>query len=319
MVSAISACQHENRTKHGKDRKGNRRWKCQSCGVTFTRNDERPLGDMRIDLGDACHALRMLLEGMSLRACSRVTGIKHGTLCDLVLHVGRKCDAFLAANVKGVRADYIELDEIWGFIYCKRRTVNMAMAGIEAGDSWTWLAIDAESKLILSHAVGQRDANTGVRFLQRLNGAVVGQTQVTSDGLAVYTHNVPLYMGSRVSFAQLIKTYRNTQVEHRYSPAVIESVEIVPRFGNPDLEHVSTSYAERLNLSVRMHVRRFTRLTNAHSKSGEHHAAMMGLFVAWYNYCRKNEALGKGRITPAMAAGLTDEPWSLEDLLRAAG
>jgi hypothetical protein len=127
-----------------------------------------------------------------------------------------------------------------------------------------------------------------------------------------------------VDFAQLIKTYRSTQVENRYSPAMITGIEVVPRYGNPDPDHISTSYSERLNLSVRMHVRRFTRLTNAHSKSADHHAAMTSLFCAWYNYCRRHETveethehLGR-KVTPAMAAGLTDRPWTLEELLRAA-
>ena len=167
--------------------------------------------------------------------------------------------------------------------------------------------------MILSHAVGQRDEATAIPFLRRLNDATVGRCQVTSDGLRVYTLNVPFQLGSRVDFAQLIKSYASSQTETRYSPATITGIEKVVRFGNPDEDRISTSYSERLNLSVRMHVRRFTRLTNAHSKSATHHAAMISLFVAWYNFCRRHETLEKR--TPAMAAGLAENVWTIKELL----
>jgi IS1 family transposase len=186
--------------------------------------------------------------------------------------------------------------------------------GPEFGDSWCWLAIDADSKLILSHAVGKRDEETCQRFLSRLNEATTGRMQVTSDGLGLYTYNVPLALGSRIDFAQLVKSYSSTQEETRYSPATIMKSEKIARFGMPEMDRVSTSYAERLNLSVRMHCRRFTRLTNAHSKSAAHHEAMINIFVAWYNFARRNEALKKQ--TPAMASGLAGHVWSIEDLLR---
>jgi len=178
--------------------------------------------------------------------------------------------------------------------------------------SWTWLAIDADSKLILSHKVGQRSEPDCIAFLRRLDGATVGRFQVTSDGLRTYTYNVPMELGSRVDFAQLIKTYASSQTETRYSPATITGIEKVPRWGESDEDRISTSYAERLNLSVRMHVRRFTRLTNAHSKTTRHHAAMVAPFVCWYNFCRKNQAVGT---TPAVAAGLVEKPWGISELL----
>lgn len=173
--------------------------------------------------------------------------------------------------------------------------------------------------MILSHAVGQRDQGTCEEFLTKLNDATVGQCQITSDGLKLYTYNVPFHLGSRISFAQLVKSYSSSQTETRYSPATITGIDKTKRFGNPDEDKISTSFSERLNLSVRMHVRRFTRLTNAHSKSGRHHEAMTALFVAWYNFCRPNLALKmKGdatRRTPAMASGLTNDIWTLTELL----
>lgn len=310
------ACQHAKLAKHGKDRKGQQRWKCGVCGATVTKEFERPLGNMRIDLSEAVKVLKMLLEGMSIRACERISGIKRDTICDLILHVGGNCERLLAETVKGVHSKRVELDEIWSFVYAKSRTAERRILGPEAGDSWTWLAIDADSKLVLSHAVGWRDEGTCKRFLNRLAGATVGRLQVTSDGLGLYNANVPFAFGTRVDFAQLIKTYASTQAETRYSPASIIKAEKVARFGSPDMDKVSTSYSERLNLSLRMHVRRFTRLTNAHSKSRAHHDAMIALFVAWYNFSRKHETL-KGR-TPAMAAGLAESPWGIERLLQAA-
>ena len=309
-------CQHENRKKHGKDRKGQQRWKCADCGATFISDEQRPLRDMRIDMADAVNVLRMLLEGMSIRACERITGMKRDTICDLVLLVGENCERFLRERVKGVEAKAIELDEIWDFVRLKAKTKER-LGRADCGDAWTWLAIDADSKMILSHSVGLRDEETCNQFLGQLNDATTGQCQVTSDGLRLYTHNVPLQMGSRASFAQLVKSYSSSQEETRYSPATITGIDKTVRFGNPDESLISTSYAERLNLSVRMHIRRYTRLTNAHSKTVRHHAAMTALFVAWYNFVRPNMALGK-KVTPAMAAGLENNPWSLEYLLRAA-
>lgn len=312
MVAAN--CSHETLNKHGRDRKGCQRWKCAGCGSTVTKaNHERPLGKMRIELDDAARVLAMLLEGMSIRACERITGMNRDTICDLVLHVGQKCDSFLESKVVNVAAKEIQMDEIWGFVFAKAKTALHRNLGEGAGDSWTWFAIDADSKLILSHAVGKRDEATCDAFLTRLNNATTGRTQVTADGLGLYTHAVPYHLGSRVDFAQLIKTYKSSQAETRYSPATITGIEKVVRFGTPDESKISTSYSERFNLSLRMHNRRFTRLTNAHSKSGEHHAAMIALFTAFYNFCRKHETL-KGK-TPAMAAGLADKAWSLRELL----
>ena len=215
------------------------------------------------------------------------------------------------------RAETIEMDEIWDFVRIKARIKDRLGRVEEAGDAWTWLAIDAKSKLVLSHAVGLRDEATCERFLTQLNSATVGPCHVTSDGLSLYTYRVPFYLGSRASFAQLVKTYSSTQTETRYSPATITGCEKTVRFGNPDESKISTSFSERLNLSLRMHCRRYTRLTNAHSKTFEHHTAMTTIFVAWYNFCRANSTLGK-KTTPAMASGLADHVWSVKELLERA-
>jgi transposase-like protein/IS1 family transposase len=313
MIAPI--CKHEKLTKHGKDRKGQQRWKCGCCGATVVRDDhQRPLGDMRLEMDKAVMVLKLLLEGMSIRAAERITGVNKDTICDLVLTVGQNAERFMLETIRNVEAKTIELDEIWGFVFCKNRTIESKGHSAEMGDAWTWLAIDADSKMILSQVTGKRDESTARTFLNRLDRATVGRCQVTSDGLPTYTYNVPACMGPRVDFAQLVKSYKSEQVETRYSPAQITGIEKTVRFGNPDESKISTSYSERFNLSVRMHNRRMTRLTNAHSKKPEHHAAMMSLWIAYYNFCRKHESL-KGR-TPAMVAGLSDKPWSVEELLK---
>lgn len=315
MIAPI--CSHNDRAKHGKDRKGNQRYKCRRCNATFVSEDNRPLGDMRLDMDKACIVLGMLLEGLSIRACERLTGVKRDTICDLILTVGDNCRNFIAETVRNVPAEVIELDEIWGFVGCKEKTRTQLERVDDCGDSWTWLAIDASSKLVLSYAVGMRDEDTCRRFLDQLNQATTGRCQVTSDGLRLYTHNVPYAMGSRCDFAQLVKNYAQTTSQGRYSPPTIIGADKTVRFGQPDEDKISTSYSERLNLSVRMHNRRFTRLTNAHSKSQAHHAAMISIFVAWYNFSRANMALGK-KVSPAMAAGLATKIWTIKELLHAA-
>jgi IS1 family transposase len=192
---------------------------------------------------------------------------------------------------------------------------NVARRASEA-HSWTFIAIDRDTKLVLAHQVGQRDDSTCRRFLKRLNAATIGRFQLSTDGLAAYTLNVPFTFDSRVDFAQLTKTYASQQEVTRYSPATITSIEKIPQFGNPDPDKICTSHIERFNLTCRMTQRRFTRLTNAHSKSSKHHAAMQAIFFAFYNFCRKHEALGK--TTPAMAAGLAQKPWTIQELLERA-
>lgn len=309
------ACAHQDRKKHGKDRNGNQRWKCCLCGATFNSDERRPLGDMRISMDKAVQVLGMLLEGMSIRACERITGVKRDTICDLVLLVGRNCEAFMKDAIRNVPAKTIELDEIWSFVAMKAKTKELLHRDGDVGDSWTWLAIDADTKLVLAHAVGQRDEGTCERFLSQLNKATEGRCQVTSDGLRLYTYGVPFAMGPRADFAQLVKSFAATQSTVRYSPATITGIDKVVRVGHPDEDKISTSYAERLNLSVRMHMRRFTRLTNGHSKSAIHHEAAIALFVCWYNFGRANTALSKG-VSPAMAAGLANDVWDIETMLR---
>lgn len=268
---------------------------------------------MRIDMRSATTALGMLLEGMSIRATARLTGLDANTICDLILVVGENCGRLLKSKIKAVAAKDVQLDEIWSFIGCKEKTRIREGHAADQGDSWTFIAIDRDTKLVLTHAIGQRDMATSTRFLNQLDRATTGRFQLSTDGLGSYTLNVPFVFGSRVDFAQLIKTYANNQKTVRYSPAKITSCEKIHRFGSPDMDKVCTSHVERLNLTLRMNMRRFTRLTNGHSKSLKHHVAMQNLFFAWYNFCRKHQSLGGN--TPAMVSGLTDRAWTLSGLL----
>jgi IS1 family transposase len=265
----------------------------------------------------ATMALSLMLEGMSVRSVQRLTGLCRQTLADLIVLVGNNCERLLAEKVKGVEVNDLQLDEIWSFVGMKEKRKQARGYSNEVGDSWTFLGIERETKLILAHQVGQRDSDTCWAFMLKLKAAIgSGRFQLTTDGLAAYKTNVPFAFGMQVDFAQLIKVYGNTQAETRYSPATIISTEKLPMFGNPDEASISTSHIERFNLTVRMTLRRFTRLTNGHSKSLKHHTAMQALFVAWYNFARKHESL-KGQ-TPAMASNLTDHVWTIKELIEKA-
>jgi IS1 family transposase/transposase-like protein len=315
LVVIVISCQHESTNRHGKDRKGNQRFRCLLCGATFAAETAKPLGEMRISMKQATTALGMLLEGMSIRAVARLTSLHPGTICDLILVVGGNCRRLLDTKIVGVPVSDVQLDEIWSFVGMKEKTRVARGESAEWGDCWTFTAIERETKLLLAHTVGQRDMATCTRFLQQLDRATSGRFQLSTDGLRSYTLNVPFVLGNRVDFAQLIKNFASTQETTRYSPAKITDCEKIPMLGNPDEDRICTSHVERMNLTIRMNLRRFTRLTNGHSKSLKHHIAMQALLFAWYNFCRVHMTI---KATPAVASGVVERTWTLRELIERA-
>lgn len=253
------------------------------------------------------HILSKMVEGMSMRAITRITGVSINTVAKLLTDAGNACAVYHDEHVRGIRGHRrLECDEIWAFVYSKARAVRGAKAAPDgAGDAWTWTAIDADSKLITAYLVsGERDGQAAIAFMDDLRSRLEDRCQISTDGLSAYVGAVEGAFGGDVDFAQVIKEYGKEvgeDNERRYSPPVCINVEKRAVEGNPDMRKASTSYVERHNLSMRMGIRRFTRLTNAFSKKVEKHVAMLHLYFLHYNYCRAHKTL---RVTPAMEAGI---------------
>lgn len=259
--------------------------------------------------------LTLLCEGSSLRAITRITGVSLDTVTKLLIDAGKACQAFHDQAVRNVRAKRVQCDEIWSFTYAKQKNVETAKAAPEhAGDTWTWTALDADNKLIVSWLVGGRDAEYAATFMEDVAGRLANRVQLTTDGLKAYLEAVEGAFGADVDYAQLVKLYGDTpdSAKGRYSPADCTGIRKTRIEGRPDEKHVSTSYVERQNLTMRMHMRRFTRLTNAFSKKVENHAHAVALHCTFYNFVRIHKTL---RCSPAMAAGITDRLWSMEDVV----
>jgi IS1 family transposase len=258
--------------------------------------------------------LSMLCEGASMRSVSRLADVSINTVSSLLVAAGRVCAEFHDENVRGVRSKRVQVDEIWSFTYAKAKNVLSAKAAPEgAGDTWTWTAIDADSKLIVSWLVGGRDTEYALAFMNDVRARVTTRIQLTSDGHRPYLVAVEDAFGADVDYATLQKIYgADSEGEKRYSPAKCLGVECRIIQGDPNPKHISTSYVERQNLTMRMHMRRFTRLTNAFSKKIENHAHSVALFYMHYNFVRVHQSL---RVTPAMEAGLAQTVWSIQDIV----
>lgn len=255
--------------------------------------------------------LSMLVEGSSMRSISRVVGVSINTVSKLLVEAGEACLEFHDENVRGLKSERIQCDEIWSFCYAKQKNADKADMPEFAGDIWTWTSLDADSKLICNWFVGGRDAEYANFFMQDLAERLDNRVQLTTDGHKAYLQAVDGAFGNDIDYAQLVKLYGQSPngKTTRYSPAECTGIKKKERTGSPDDKHISTSYVERQNLNMRMGMRRFTRLTNAFSKKYENHCHALALYFVFYNFIRKHATL---KTTPAVAAGLVDEQYKMD-------
>ncbi|HEX3554294.1 MAG TPA: IS1 family transposase [Thermoanaerobaculia bacterium] len=269
----------------------------------------------RLDTKRRAAIVAALVEGVGIRSTCRMTGASKGAVLKLISDLGPVCAAYMDQAFHDLPCKILEMDEIWAFCFAKAKNVPGEKKGIFGyGDVWTFTAICADTKLIPSYMVGPRDAGTATEFCQDLAGRLAGRAQITSDGLKLYEGAIADAFGGDVDFAQLIKIYGNapTGPETRYSPAECIGCEKRSVSGSPDPKRVSTSYVERSNLSMRMGLRRYTRLTNGHSKKLENHCAALAIYFMHYNFARIHSTI---RCSPAMAAGVTPHLWSIAEIV----
>lgn len=261
--------------------------------------------------------LAMLCEGSSMRSISRVADVSINTVSKLLVDAGKACAAFHDDRVRGVRARRVQVDEIWSFTGAKQKNVAAMKKPVDgAGDTWTWTAIEADTKLLITWLVGGRDSDYAIAFMDDLRDRLANRVQLTSDGHKAYLEAVEGAFGGVVDYAMLVKLFGAApeSFKGRYSPAECIGSRKERIEGSPDPKHVSTSYAERQNLTMRIQMRRFTRLTNAFSKKFENHMHMVALYTVWYNFVKQHKSL-KG-LSPAMAAGVSETLWSVADIAK---
>jgi IS1 family transposase len=273
------------------------------------------LGMKQLSTSDRARVISLLCEGMAMRAICRVTGVAKNTVAKLLADVGKVCMAYHDEHVRNLKCKRIQVDEAWSFVYAKQKNVPTAKAAPEgAGDVWTWVAIDADTKFVASYFVGGRDGECAKWFIDDLATRLSTRVQLTSDGLKSYLDAIEGAFGASIDYAMLVKLYGNApeSAKGRYSPAECTGAIKTPIEGQPDDKHISTSFIERQNLTIRMHNRRFTRLTNAFSKKVENHAYSVALHMMYYNFVKIHTKL---RTSPAMAAGVSDRLWEVSDIV----
>ena len=283
--------------KHGRHRNGSQRYRCKRCGKTLTEPRSRALDNMTINLQRATLAVQCLVEGCSVRSTSRLTELSKSTVLKLLLLAGRRAERVMDTQVRHVDCRIVQADEIWTYVYKKEDRIRYGDP-YEYGDQYIFVALDAYSKLVLTHTVGKRNAMTTHRFIEDLSYRTAGRIQLSTDGFPPYVGAVEDVFGSDIDYAQTVAKSWKTTLQ-----------------GRPDMDLVSTSYVERQNLTMRTNMRRLTRMTNAFSKKLVNLQAATALHFAYYNFCRIHGTL---EVTPAMEAEITDHVWTIEELLLAA-
>ncbi len=268
----------------------------------------------RLTLDKRVQVINALVEGNSLRATARLAGVAFNTVLKLLPEIGQACEDYQRRVLVNLPCKRIQCDEIWSFCYAKQKNVpNEKQGQFGYGDVWTWTALCADTKLICSWQIGTRGASTAYALMHDLEGRLRNRIQLTTDGHRVYLDAVESAFGSGIDYSMLVKLYGNdAESEVRYSPAECIGTRVIPIIGQPDPKHISTSYVERQNLTMRMRMRRFTRLTNAFSKKVENHGWAIALYFMHYNFCRIHQTL---RVTPAMEAGISDHVWTIEEVV----
>ena len=302
--------------KYGKNRNGLRRFRCGVCGKTYTEGRTGLFASMTVPEDKALLAIQLLLEGTSVRSAERITKLHRDTILRLLEVAGERCAKLMDEKMRNLKCQRIQGDELWCFVGKKQRSVKSEDSP-ELGDAWVFVALDADSKLIPAYTVGKRNRETTYQFLGTLRNRIAEQHrfQLTTDGFHFYRKGVEDVFAGQADFAQLIKIYGDHgqhDAAGRYSPAPMMETIIKVRDGRPDSRYISTSYVERSNLSIRMAIRRFTRLTNAYSKKLDNLKYACALYFAYYNFCRVHSSI---RVSPAVEAGITDHIWTLRELL----
>jgi IS1 family transposase len=269
----------------------------------------------RLDSAKRAQVVATLVEGNSIRATVRMTGVAKNTIAKLLVELGAACSEYMDKALVNLPCQRVQVDEIWSFVGAKQKNVTLEKIERDGicGDVWTWVAMDADTKLVCSWLVGRRDLGCATEFIQDLAARLANRVQLTSDGHKPYLTAIAGAFGEEIDYAMLVKIYGNDlEGQTRYSPAVCTGCKKENKIGDPDPKHVSTSYIERQNLTMRMQMRRFTRLTNAFSKKLENHVASIALHYMHYNFVRIHQTL---RVSPAMAAGVTNRLWSVADIV----